>query len=91
MEGFAGSRKQPRAVACLRQISVVYYCMTKALTTGMFRQYSSYLAKLVLEEVCEMHELVRNAAIIDLRKKTLADKLNSAKHRLFMSEPYRFP
>ena len=62
MEGFAETRKQPRAVACLNDIFRFYYCMTKALITDMSGQDGSYPAELLLEEGCEAPGLGRRAA-----------------------------
>ncbi len=62
MEGFAETRKQPRAVACLNDKFQFYYCMTQALFTGTFWQDGSYLAELLLEEGCEVRGLERRAA-----------------------------
>ena len=62
MEGFAETRKQPRAVACLNDIFRFYYCMTKALITGISGQDGSYPAELLLEAGCEVFGLVPREA-----------------------------
>jgi hypothetical protein len=41
MEGFVETRKQPRAAACLNDKFRFYYCMIKALITGISGQDGS--------------------------------------------------
>jgi hypothetical protein len=68
MEGFAETRKQPRAVACLIDQFQLHYGRTSALTIVMFTPDSSYLTELLFEKGCEIHEPTQKVTIKNAEK-----------------------